>query len=87
MLDEKTIYNIVDKAQKYDRLLFLQNKIELHCSFCGKSESAIEKLIAGAGVYICNKCVDFCVEIIKEEKNDVSNESEKLNAKTINDGQ
>ncbi len=39
----------------------------LACSFCGKDKDAIEKLIAGPGVYICNECVDLCNEIITEE--------------------
>jgi ClpX C4-type zinc finger len=39
----------------------------LHCSFCGKSQKAIRKLIAGPGVYICDECIILCVEIITEE--------------------
>ena len=37
------------------------------CSFCGKSQNQVKKLIAGPGVYICNECVDLCNEIIDEE--------------------
>jgi hypothetical protein len=40
----------------------------LSCSFCTKTEDDIEKLVAGPGVYICNRCVDLCVKIIAEEK-------------------
>ena len=40
----------------------------LLCSFCGKAQSDVEKLIAGPGVYICNECVALCEEIIEEEK-------------------
>ncbi len=40
----------------------------LSCSFCGKLKGEIEKLIAGADVYICNECVDLCVEIINHDK-------------------
>jgi hypothetical protein len=36
------------------------------CSFCGKEKSEVSKLIAGPMVYICNECVELCVEIIKE---------------------
>ena len=36
----------------------------LTCSFCGKSQRQVKKLIAGPGVYICNECIDRCVEII-----------------------
>ncbi|MEA2015551.1 MAG: ATP-dependent Clp protease ATP-binding subunit ClpX [Actinomycetota bacterium] len=39
----------------------------LKCSFCGKSQKQVKKLIAGPGVYICNECVDLCNEIINEE--------------------
>ncbi len=39
----------------------------LRCSFCGKSQNQVKKLIAGPGVYICNECVDLCNEIIEEE--------------------
>ncbi len=37
------------------------------CSFCGKSQKQVKKLIAGAGVYICDECIDLCNEIIEEE--------------------
>ena len=40
---------------------------ELRCSFCGKTQNQVAKLIAGDGVYICNECVDLCSEIIEEE--------------------
>ncbi len=39
----------------------------LHCSFCGKSQNEVKKLIAGPAVYICNECVDICNEIMVEE--------------------
>lgn len=39
----------------------------LHCSFCGKSQHEVRKLIAGPSVYVCNECVDLCNEIIREE--------------------
>ena len=40
----------------------------LKCSFCGKSQKQVIKLIAGPGVYICDECIELCVEIIDEEK-------------------
>src|ERR671918_327586 len=40
---------------------------QLRCSFCGKSQRQVKKLIAGPGVYICDECIDFCNEIIDEE--------------------
>jgi ATP-dependent Clp protease ATP-binding subunit ClpX len=39
----------------------------LHCSFCGKSQHEVKKLIAGPNVFICDECVDLCVDIIREE--------------------
>src|SRR5437899_10824690 len=40
---------------------------QLICSFCGKSQRQVKKLIAGPGVYICDECIDLCNEIIDEE--------------------
>jgi ATP-dependent Clp protease ATP-binding subunit ClpX len=40
----------------------------LRCSFCGKSQNEVKKLIAGPGVYICDECIDLCTDIIEEEK-------------------
>ncbi|MFM6183690.1 MAG: ATP-dependent protease ATP-binding subunit ClpX [Dolichospermum sp.] len=45
----------------------------LKCSFCGKSQEQVRKLIAGPGVYICDECVDLCNEILDEELLDTSN--------------
>ncbi|MGO1910548.1 MAG: ATP-dependent Clp protease ATP-binding subunit ClpX, partial [Corynebacterium sp.] len=39
----------------------------LKCSFCGKSQKQVRKLIAGSGVYICDECIELCNEIIEEE--------------------
>ena len=44
-----------------------QTKEILHCSFCGKSQHEVRKLIAGPSVFICDECVDLCIEIIQEE--------------------
>ncbi|MDF2964822.1 MAG: ATP-dependent protease ATP-binding subunit ClpX [Rickettsiaceae bacterium] len=43
------------------------NKTSLNCSFCGKSQREVTKLIAGPTVFICDECVELCVDIIKEE--------------------
>ena len=42
----------------------------LKCSFCGKTQKQVKKLIAGPGVYICDECIDLCNEIIEEELSD-----------------
>ncbi|MGQ9654871.1 MAG: ATP-dependent Clp protease ATP-binding subunit ClpX, partial [Thermodesulfobacteriota bacterium] len=44
-----------------------QRNNELFCSFCGKSQSEVRKLIAGPAVYICDECIDLCKDIIAEE--------------------
>ena len=43
------------------------NEKLLYCSFCGKSQHEVKKLIAGPSVFICDECVDLCNDIIKEE--------------------
>ncbi len=47
----------------------------LHCSFCGKSQKEVKKLVAGRGVYICNECIDVCHSIMEEEDFDDENKS------------
>ncbi len=51
----------------------------LKCSFCGKSQKQVIKLIAGPGVYICDECIELCTEIIEEEKIDTIETSNDVN--------
>src|SRR6266567_4978294 len=44
-----------------------ESKNTLYCSFCGKSQHEVRKLIAGPTVFICDECVELCMEIIREE--------------------
>ena len=46
-----------------------EDKDKLFCSFCGKSQHEVRKLIAGPTVFICDECVELCTDIIKEESN------------------
>ena len=46
---------------------FGDEKGQLKCSFCGKVQEQVKKLIAGPGVYICDECIELCNEIIEEE--------------------
>lgn len=46
---------------------FNDEKGQLKCSFCGKSQEQVRKLVAGPGVYICDECVELCNEIVEEE--------------------
>ena len=45
-----------------------ENKTKLNCSFCGKKQEKVKKLIAGPNIYICNECVDLCNDILVEEQ-------------------
>ena len=44
-----------------------EDKTKLNCSFCGKEQAKVKKLIAGPNIYICNECIDLCNDILKEE--------------------
>ncbi|MGJ4769419.1 ATP-dependent Clp protease ATP-binding subunit ClpX [Staphylococcus aureus] len=46
---------------------FNEDEENLKCSFCGKDQDQVKKLVAGSGVYICNECIELCSEIVKEE--------------------
>ncbi|MCI6100859.1 MAG: ATP-dependent Clp protease ATP-binding subunit ClpX [Selenomonas sp.] len=48
-------------------LKFGEEKGQLKCSFCGKTQDQVRKLVAGPGVYICDECIELCNEIIEEE--------------------
>ena len=48
------------------------DKKQLKCSFCGKTQDQVRRLVAGPGVYICDECIDLCQEIIEEEFEDAS---------------
>ena len=57
------------------------NKDQIFCSFCGKSQDEVKKIIAGSDVFICNECVELSMDILREEfKDDLS--SEMLDSKT-----
>jgi ATP-dependent Clp protease ATP-binding subunit ClpX len=56
-----------------------ETKATLHCSFCGKSQHEVKKLIAGPTVYICDECIALCNDIIAEE---FDKESDRLRART-----
>jgi len=50
---------IVDKREERRR--------HTRCSFCGKDQSEVRRLVAGPGVYICNLCIELCNEVLKED--------------------
>ena len=57
----------------------------LICSFCGKTQDEVRKLVAGPSVYICDECVELCNDILTEELDDGSSHSPKLAVPTPKD--
>ena len=57
----------------------------LYCSFCGKGQNEVRKLIAGPSVFICEECVDLCNNIIDEELNDGASDQELRSLQTQRD--
>ncbi|OWP35273.1 ATP-dependent protease ATP-binding subunit ClpX [Limosilactobacillus fermentum] len=55
---------------------------DVHCSFCGKSQSEVQKIVAGPGVFICNECVALCQEIIDQELAEDHTEAETFTVPT-----
>ena len=48
---------------------------QLKCSFCGKTQEQVRRLVAGPGVYICDECIELCSEIIEEEFDDIRSDA------------
>ncbi|PLX68189.1 MAG: ATP-dependent Clp protease ATP-binding subunit ClpX [Denitrovibrio sp.] len=59
-----------------------EKKESLSCSFCGKSQDEVKKLIAGPNVFICNECIELCNEILKEDLDEFSGEEQVFNLLT-----
>ena len=55
------------------------SKNTLYCSFCGKSQHEVRKLIAGPTVFICDECVELCMDIIREENQVLAGEIARRN--------
>ena len=53
-----------------------EDKKQLKCSFCGKTQEQVRRLIAGPGVYICDECIELCFDIIEEEFNELPSTNE-----------
>ena len=64
----------------------MSNKIDetkpVRCSFCGKTQDQVRRIIAGPGVYICDECIELCQEIVQEEFEVESNEPEPISLPT-----
>ncbi|HKA21074.1 MAG TPA: ClpX C4-type zinc finger protein [Blastocatellia bacterium] len=60
--------NLQKEAAALQKAIDASKDITLRCSFCGKSQNEVNKLIAGPMVYICNECIDICNEIIADDE-------------------
>jgi ATP-dependent protease Clp ATPase subunit len=63
------------------------SKNTLYCSFCGKSQHEVRKLIAGPTVFVCDECVELCMDIISEEKHILASEIERRDSDSQGDPQ
>jgi ATP-dependent Clp protease ATP-binding subunit ClpX len=66
-------YAIVSK--RYIEMTQYDEKKQLKCSFCNKTQEEVKRLIAGPNVYICNDCIELCMEILREEEEQYARES------------
>ncbi len=63
------LQGIFSRLEKIERVLWGKPAVEtLYCSFCGKSQHEVPHLIAGPKAFICNECVDLCVDVIAERR-------------------
>ncbi len=63
-----TLNSVITRFQGVKELFkFNDEKGQLKCSFCGKTQDQVRKLVAGPGVYICDECIELCTEIVEEE--------------------
>lgn len=70
-MEKEILIEAVEKVyeEKLSKVVgFLAKYKDLRCSFCGKSQNDVEKIIAGNHVYICNECVEICCEILDDKK-------------------
>ena len=70
-------FTILINTPFLDELKKINENRELKCSFCGKPQSQVKRLISGSGVYICNECVDLCSSIVEDDY-DEENERESV---------
>jgi ATP-dependent Clp protease ATP-binding subunit ClpX len=59
-----------------------ETKTKLFCSFCGKRQDEVKKLIAGPNIFICDECVDLCADIIRVEREDMTLEQKVVSGPT-----
>lgn len=61
------LMEMIDKAEKYDELLFINKEKTLNCSFCGKRQEDVRKLVASPRAIICDECINLCNEALEYE--------------------
>ena len=74
--EEAVEFGLIDKIVESRKAIMSkkEDKDSLFCSFCGKSQKEVKKLIAGPTVFVCDECVELCMDIIKEDsKNNKKN--------------
>ena len=59
------------------------NNKPVKCSFCGKTQEGVRRIIAGPGVYICDECIGLCASIVDEEYEETQSYIPKLDNKTL----
>lgn len=67
MLQASPVNETEGNRGEYYMFKFNDEKGQLKCSFCGKTQDQVRKLVAGPGVYICDECIELCTEIVEEE--------------------
>jgi hypothetical protein len=73
----KLLKKQIERIKKYDDVKYSDREGEMRCSFCGKSQHAVERLIAGAHEAICNECVLLCSEVLEEVAAEEAEDKEK----------
>lgn len=76
-IGKELLYEVVEKAKKYDELAKFTRGREVRCSFCGKSQSAVKKIITASDVAICDECIELCNEIISEKNTEDESKEDK----------
>ena len=64
--DIKPLKREMERIKKYDDARYEEHGEDIHCSFCGKGQQEVERIIAGTHEAICNECVGLCSEILEE---------------------
>lgn len=64
--DIRPLKRQIERIKKYDDTRYEEHGEDMHCSFCGKGQQEVERIIVGTHEAICNECVGLCSEILEE---------------------